>query len=211
MFTLLFWSKKSDSIVTKSSNSFYTNNELTDIGFKSIGSNVLISRKTSIYSAENISIGDNVRIDDFTILSAEGGMIEIHSHIHIAAFCNLMGKGGIIMENFSGLSSRVSLYSATDDFSGNYLIGPIMEKSCINVITGKIMLKKFCQVGTNSSVLPNVSLREGAILGAHSFAKADIEPWEIHLGSPARFHKKRKSKLLNLVPIMEQKWFNTPN
>lgn len=195
----------------KSSNSFYTNEELLGIGFKFIGSNVLISRKASIYSPENITIGDNVRIDDFTILSASGGSIEIKNHIHIASFCNLIGKGGIVMDDYSGLSSRVSLYSATDDFSGNYLIGPIMEESCINVITGRIKLEKYCQIGTGSSVLPNVSLGEGAILGAHSFAKSNIQPWEIHAGTPAKFLKKRQSGLLKFIPLMEKKWGRKPS
>jgi len=197
--------------VIKANNSFYTNEELLGIGFKNTGRNVLISRKASIYSPENITLGDNVRIDDFTILSASGGSIEIKNHIHIAAFCNLIGKGGIVMEDYSGLSSRVSLYSATDDFSGNYLIGPIMEESCINVITGRIKLEKYCQIGTSSSVLPNVLLGEGAILGAHSFAKSNIQPWEIHAGTPAKFLKKRKSGLLKLVPLMEKKWADKPN
>jgi galactoside O-acetyltransferase len=196
--------------VIKSNNSFYTNEELLGIGLKYIGRKVLISRKTSIYSPENITLGDNVRIDDFTILSASGGSIEIKNHIHIAAFCNLIGKGGIVMDDYSGLSSRVSLYSATDDFSGNYLIGPIMEESCINVITGRIKLEKYCQIGTSSSVLPNVSLGEGAILGAHSFAKSNIQPWQIHAGTPAKFIKKRQSGLLSLVPLMEKMWAEKP-
>jgi galactoside O-acetyltransferase len=196
--------------VIKSNNSFYTNEELLGIGLKYIGRKVLISRKASIYSPENITLGDNVRIDDFTILSASGGSIEIKNHIHIAAFCNLIGKGGIVMDDYSGLSSRVSLYSATDDFSGNYLIGPIMEESCINVITGRIKLEKYCQIGTSSSVLPNVSLGEGAILGAHSFAKSNIQPWQIHAGTPAKFIKKRQSGLLSLVPLMEKMWAEKP-
>ena len=50
-------------------NSFYTENELKQIGFKRIGENVLISRKASIYQPELIEIGNNVRIDDFCILS----------------------------------------------------------------------------------------------------------------------------------------------
>ena len=49
--------------------SFYDEQELQQIGFKSIGKNVLISRKTSIYGAQNITIGNNVRIDDFCVLS----------------------------------------------------------------------------------------------------------------------------------------------
>ena len=51
---------------------FYSREQLKKIGFKSLGKNVLISDKTSIYSPENISIGNNVRVDDFSILSAGG-------------------------------------------------------------------------------------------------------------------------------------------
>ncbi len=54
---------------------FYTRKELERIGFKSIGENVLISDKTSIYSPQNISIGNNVRIDDYCVLSAGGGTL----------------------------------------------------------------------------------------------------------------------------------------
>ena len=66
--------------------SFYSQKELTSIGFKSIGTNVLISKKASFYSPEEISIGNNVRIDDFCILS---GKITLGSNIHISAFCAL--------------------------------------------------------------------------------------------------------------------------
>lgn len=66
--------------------SFYSTDELSKIGFKHIGNNVLLSKKTSIYGVENISIGDNTRIDDFCILS---GNITIGNYVHIAAFCSL--------------------------------------------------------------------------------------------------------------------------
>lgn len=55
---------------------FYSREQLEKIGFKVLGENVLISDKTSIYSPENISIGNDVRVDDFSILSAgEGGTL----------------------------------------------------------------------------------------------------------------------------------------
>ena len=49
--------------------SFYSPEELKLIPFQSIGENVLISRKASIYSPGSITIGSNVRVDDFCILS----------------------------------------------------------------------------------------------------------------------------------------------
>lgn len=45
--------------------SFYTNDELLDLGFQCVGSHVLISRKASLYGTKGMQIGDNVRIDDF--------------------------------------------------------------------------------------------------------------------------------------------------
>ena len=54
---------------------FYSKEQLEKIGFKFLGENVLISDKTSIYSPENISIGNDVRVDDFSILSAGGGTL----------------------------------------------------------------------------------------------------------------------------------------
>lgn len=68
--------------------SFYSRSELEHIGFATIGKNVLLSRKASIYSPAMISIGDNVRIDDFCILS---GCIGIGSQVHISAYVALYG------------------------------------------------------------------------------------------------------------------------
>ena len=76
--------------------------ELKEIGFKYLGKNVLISNKTSIYNAKNITIGNNTRIDDFCILSAGEGGIEIGDYVHIACYSSLIGKGKIQMNDYSG-------------------------------------------------------------------------------------------------------------
>ena len=73
-------------------NNFFNEEELNKMGFKSIGKNVLISKKASIYSPEKIKIGDHVRIDDFTILS---GNITIGNYVHISAYVALYGRFGI--------------------------------------------------------------------------------------------------------------------
>jgi galactoside O-acetyltransferase len=185
---------------------FLTEDELKKMGFKSLGRNVKISDKTSIYAPQNISIGDNVRIDDFCVLSAFGGYINLHNHIHIAVFCNLTGGGGIEMMSYSGLSSRVSLYSASDDYSGDYLIGPVMEEECLKIIEGPVILEKYVTVGTNSAVLPNVTLKEGSVLGSFSLLTKDTEEWSIYAGVTAKRIKSRKKGLLELVNIMEEKW-----
>ena len=185
---------------------YFTEEELKSLGFKSLGRNVKISTKASIYAPENISIGDNVRIDDFCFLSAFGGHITLHNHIHISVYCNLIGRGGIEMFDYSGLSCRVSLYSASDDYSGDYLIGPIMEENCVNIIQGPIVIEKYATVGMNSAILPNVVLKEGSVLGSFSLLKNDTEEWSINAGVSAKKVKSRKKGLLELVQKMEEKW-----
>lgn len=182
--------------------SFYTPEELAQLGFKSYGENVRISRYAQIYSPEKISIGDNVRIDDFCILS---GNITIGSHIHIAAYCALYGGDyGIELKDYTGLSARVTIYSAIDDFSGEYLIGPIHDSKLTNVTGGKVLLNKYSQVGVGSLIFPNVQIGEGAVLGAMSLAKNDLNAWTINAGIPSRCIKNRKNTLLNYIPSNDE-------
>ncbi|PRX35681.1 galactoside O-acetyltransferase [Orenia metallireducens] len=176
-------------------NSFYTREELEQVGFKSLGSNVLISRKASIYTPDQISIGNNVRIDDFSILSGE---LTIGNYIHVAAFCGLFGKYGIELKDFSGLSSRVTIYSATDDYSGRTLTNPMIPKEYKKIKAGKVVLEKHTIVGASSIILPKVVVREGTSIGAMSLVNKSTEEWKVYFGIPAKILKSRKKNLLDL-------------
>lgn len=177
-------------------NSFYTEEQLATLGFKSIGSGCKISRYARFYGINNMVIGDNVRIDDFCILS---GKLTIGSNIHISAYVALYGKMGIILEDYTGISPRSTIYSAMDDFSGNFLIGPIHEPSKTNVSGGLVILRKYSQIGANCIVFPSVEIGEGAVVGAMSLVKKNVSPWNIVVGQPAKFLKNREKRLLNLV------------
>ncbi len=177
-------------------NSFYSESELLEIGFKSVGKDVKLSRKASIYSPEKITIGDNVRVDDFCILS---GNITLGSHIHISAYVALYGAKGIVMGDFSGISPKSVVYSASDDFSGNYLIGPIHHERFTNVTGGIVRIGKYVQIGSNCVIFPNLEIKEGAVIGACSLVRGDIEEWSISYGIPAIKHKDRKKELIKYV------------
>ncbi|AFG35209.1 acetyltransferase (isoleucine patch superfamily) [Fervidobacterium pennivorans DSM 9078] len=182
--------------------SFYTPEELREIGFAKIGKNVLISRKASIYAPELIEIGDNVRIDDFCILS---GRIKLGSYIHVAAGCYLFaGDYGIEMEDFSGLSSRVAIYAVTDDYGGKYLTNPTVPSQYRNVVGGKVHIGKHVIVGTGVTILPGVTIGEGAAIGAMSLVTKDVQPWKIAVGIPAKEIKERSKDLLQLERKLEE-------
>lgn len=177
-------------------NSFYSEEELSHLGLKSYGEKVKISRFARFYGAEHISIGDNVRIDDFCILS---GNITLGSNIHISAYVALYGAKGIIMEDYTGISPQTTVYSAMDDFGGDYLIGPIHDEEKTNVTGGPVVFKKFSQVGTKCCVFPNLTIGEGSVVGACSLVTKSLQEWGIYVGVPVILLRKRSKKLLELM------------
>ncbi|PLR82609.1 galactoside O-acetyltransferase [Bacillus canaveralius] len=184
---------------------FYSEEELKKIGFKHIGVNVKISDKSSIYFPETISIGNNVRIDDFCILTGGTSGINIGSYIHIAAFSAIFGSGGgVTLKDFSCLSSRVTLYSLSDDYSGHSLTNPTVPKEFLGVEKGHILIEKHVVIGTNSTVLPGVTIGEGSAIGAHSLVKESLDPWGIYAGTPVRKIKNRKKEILRLEKELKQ-------
>jgi acetyltransferase-like isoleucine patch superfamily enzyme len=177
-------------------NSFYSEQELANIGFRHYGENVLISRFARFYSPEKIKIGNNVRIDDFCILS---GDISIGSNIHISAYVGMYAKNGIVMEDYSGISPRCTLFSAMDDFSGDFLIGAVHPKVYTNVTGGPIIIKKFAQIGANSVVFPNLTIREGTVVGAFTLVTKSLKEWSIYTGIPAKWNKNRSKLVMDLI------------
>lgn len=178
-------------------NSFYTKIELSKIGFLSFGENVQISKKCSIYSPDKIKIADNVRIDDFCILS---GKITVGSYVHIAANTSIYGgDAGVFIEDFVNISGRVSIYSISDDYSGNYLTSPLIDEKFKNTISLPVTIKKYSIIGTTSVILPGVTIEEGSAFGAMSLIKNSTEPWTIYTGIPIKKLKKRSKNILNLI------------
>ena len=178
--------------------SFYSDEELFALGLKSFGLNVKISKKASLYGCSRITIGSNVRIDDFCVISAGVGGISIGNYVHIAAMALLIGSEKIQLEDFSGLSSRVSVYSSSDDYSGRHLTNPTVPNQFKSVLSAPVIIGRHVIIGSGSVVLPGCVLEEGVAIGALSLVSKKCESFGIYAGNPARYLKDRKRDLLNL-------------
>lgn len=188
---------------------FYSIDELKSLGLKKIGKNVFISRKSSIYGASRITIGDNVRIDDFSILSAGSVGIEIGNFIHIGAYSSLIGGGRISLDDYCNISSKVAIYGSNDDYSGEYMTNPMLPDEYTNVTIGDVILEKHVIIGSGSVVLPNTLLKIGACVGAMSLINKQCDSFTVYAGIPAKKIKKRSQTLLNhenmLRSVLDQK------
>ena len=176
---------------------FLNESELVGLGLKYLGKNVKVSDKASIYNAANIHLDDNSRIDDFCILSAGAGGIYIGKYVHVAAFSSLIGAEEIKLADFSGISSRVSIYSSSDDYSGEFMPHPTIPDRFRMVDSRPVYLDKHTIIGAGSVVLPGTVLHVGVAIGALSLVlgKEYLE-FSIYAGTPAKFIKNRRKELL---------------
>ena len=171
---------------------YYSENELKEIGIKKYGTNVFISRNSILYHPEQLEIGNNVRIDDFTTIS---GKVILGNYIHIAQFCGLYGGSmGIFMDDFSGLSSKVTIYATSNDYSGNTMTNPMVPA-------------KYKTTDKNSMVRigRHVIVADGCAVGAMTLCNKSLDSFKIYGGVPAKMLKERERKLLDLEKqLMEE-------
>lgn len=178
----------------KENNLFYSAEELGKLGITA-GRNVFISRKTSFYLSEPLIMGDNVRIDDFVVIT---GSVNIGNYVHISTGASIFGGAGVEIGNFCGLSPGAKIFSTSDDFSGDFLISPLAPLKYCNVKREKVLLQDFVQIGTQSVVLPGVTLEEGVAIGALSLVKESLNGWKIYAGSPVKMLKDRSKQMKQL-------------
>lgn len=175
---------------------YYTTKQLKKFGFKSIGKNIKISEKASIYNCDQIEIDDFSRIDDFCVIS---GNLKIGRNVHITPHCVVAGGlPGIVIESFSTLAYNCKVFSQTDDYSGKTMTNSTIPKKYKKETLKKVLIKKHSIIGTGSIVMPGVTLGVGTSIGANSLVLRSTNSWEIHAGSPAKKISNRKKDLVLL-------------
>lgn len=175
----------------------YSQQELDNLGLKNLGENVLISKDAKIYNPHKITIGNNVRIDDFCILSGE---VVIGNNVHLAPGVQLAaGAGKITLKDFAGVAFNTVITASNDDYSGKSLTGPtVTEEFKKSKTVGEVIIGKHVIIGTSCVILPNVNIGEGSSVGALSLVSKNLDPWGVYIGVPAKRLKGRSKDLLQL-------------
>jgi acetyltransferase-like isoleucine patch superfamily enzyme len=156
----------------------------------SIGDRAVIRSGTVIYLASQIGddfetghnvivreenvIGNNVKIWSNTIIDYRckiGNNVKIHSQCYVAQLTTI--------EDDAFLAPGVMVANE------KYPTG-VFSKERINGPT----IKKGAKIGINATILPGVTIGEGAIIGAGSVVTKDVPPYVIAHGVPARIYKK---------------------
>lgn len=132
------------------------------------------------------------------MISAGAAGVAIGRHVHVAVFCSLIGAGRIELHDYANLSSRVSLYSSSDDFSGAHMSNPTLPVALTAVEHAPVTIGRHVIIGCGSVVLPGCTLHEGSGVGALSLVRESVPPLALVAGAPARRIGSRRPEMLAL-------------
>lgn len=151
---------------------------------------------TKIIGLENIRFGKYIVIDDFVLIYAKE-KITLGNYIHLASFSSISGGGELIMEDFSGLASGCRIITGSDDFKDWGFGNPSIASQYRNVKIGKVKIEKFAIIGSNSIILPDVTIGEGVAVAAGSVVSKSLSPWGIYVGNKKVGERNKEEVLTN--------------
>jgi acetyltransferase-like isoleucine patch superfamily enzyme len=174
---------------------FLTPQELDELGFRCVGENPKISQFARFHNPQQISLGNNVRIDDFVVMS---GNVSIGSNVHFSIHSSVISpRAHVSIGNFATISFYSCITSSNDDYSGKFMTNPTLPRTHTNVSDFDVKVEEHVIIGAHSLILPGVTLNQGCAIGAYSLVKNNVPEWEVFAGVPARRIKARSKLLLD--------------
>lgn len=181
---------------------YYRSDELRGFGFAAIGANVSIARNCTITGLANISLGDDVRIDGLTTIIASTGRLRLGNRVHIGGGCHFSCADDLTFGDISGTSQGVKIYTATDNYSGLAMAGPMVPRECTRPRRAPVHIGRHTIIGAGSVILPGAHVGEGSTVGALSLVTKPCAEWSMYFGIPAKRLKGRKRVVLDLEARM---------
>tara|TARA_R110000765_G_scaffold27008_1_gene65964 strand:+ start:321 stop:887 length:567 start_codon:yes stop_codon:yes gene_type:complete len=155
---------------------------------KYLGKNVILGKTVRIRKPEEVTIGDESIIDDFTYISCA---MDLGNNSHIAS--NVSISGGALgkkftMGSYSTISNGSSIHCASSDYRKCSLELPSMPPSeQAGGIAMDICVGDYVTIGAHSCVLPGVIIPEGVAFGAYTLIKPKkLLPYHLYVGVECR-------------------------
>jgi len=150
-----------------------------------IGHDVLVKRNCELLPSKespgkSIIIGNHSKIHEDCVLRTFGGHIHFGEHCSLNRSGYVWGGGGVDIGNMVRIGPRVNIMSNNHNFEDRSR--PIMEQG---FALGKIVIEDDVWIGANVTILPKVTVGQGAVVGAGAVVTKDVAPYTIVAGVPA--------------------------
>ncbi|RJR40145.1 MAG: acyltransferase [Desulfobacteraceae bacterium] len=132
-----------------------------------------------------IELGSHCRIRDFVFIFAGKGVV-IGEYSDMQPHSVIWGGGTTIIGDRVSVGPGTVLLSAVYSHAKGLKMVDGLEEGSSEALYGTLVIKDDVYIGANCSLMPNIVIGEGAVIGAGSFVNKDVDPWTIVAGSPAR-------------------------
>lgn len=146
----------------------------------SIAKGVKLGRNSELPISSITNMGGGVCIEKDVIIQ---GKVLILDNVYINRGCWLNGE--IIVGANSKLGPRVVIWTDSHEYALRNLI------RAQGVKKGKVEIGEDCWIGANVTIIGNVKIGNGSVVGAGSIVTKDIGCYEVWAGNPAKYIKPR--------------------
>lgn len=156
---------------------------------RSCGVGVRIYPLAKIAFPHVVDLGDYCKIRDFAFIFAGMG-VKIGQYSDIQPHTVIWGGGETIIGNRVSVGPGTVLLSAV--YSHGEGLTMVDGLSSSKALYGKLTIQDDVYIGASCTLMPNIVIGEGCIIGAASFVNKNTDPWGIYVGSPAKKIGERK-------------------
>lgn len=158
--------------------------------------------------AENARLDDHCKIWDNVFIDAGKSLI-IGKYTLLTWQVIIEGGAETYIGDRVFIGPGSKLITGTYEFNG-YYTSEYVPDECHKNRYGNIRIEDDAYIGANCIIMPGTIIREGAVLGAGSFATGELEPWTVYAGSPCRAVSKRTPPTKERRELLERSidWSN---
>jgi acetyltransferase-like isoleucine patch superfamily enzyme len=148
----------------------------------------LVSGKAQVQLSSSISFGHATVVKPFAVIQTQGGLIRIGQHCAISSFDHIStGTSDVVIGDYVRIAPSVTVLGGSRNFR---------QKDCLIVEQGSsnpgLKIGSDVLIGANVVILPGCHVGDGAVIGAGSVVTAEVPPYAIVAGAPAKLVGRRE-------------------
>lgn len=153
-----------------------------------------LARGVQILGVRNVKIGENCTVGENTVFTInirdDSKRLLIGNNVYIGRDNFFAVGSSIIVNDYSMLGNKCSLMCSDHGFDN-----PMIPYSLSEINNDKhIVIGVNCWIGYNVSIVGNITIGHGSIIGANAVVLQDVPPFSVAVGNPARVVKRYNFK-----------------
>ena len=168
---------------------------------KFCGKEVRLYPLCKMIHAQNAELDNNCQLFDYVFIDA-GKSLKIGKYSTLTWYVLVEGGANTRIGDRVFIGPGSKILTSTYKLNGMYSIEHLPDE-CRATEYGDITIADDAYIGANCTVLPGVTIGEGAVVGANSLVNKDLESWGIYVGTPCKKIGEREKPTEVATKIME--------